>query len=57
MKKRKSSKTSIIIGATFGAVLVLGVASKTVKPLINSDFDPVAFAMGDGHDGENWGGD
>lgn len=32
------------------------VASKTVKPL-NSDFDPVAFAMGESHDDENWAGD
>lgn len=31
------------------------VASKTAKPL-KSDFDPVAFAMGDNHEGENWFG-
>lgn len=45
MKKRKSSKTSIIIGASLGAVVVLGVAGVAIASKGFQNFKPITDAV------------
>jgi len=45
MKKRKSSKTSIIIGASLGAVVVLGVAGVAIASKGFQNFKPITDAF------------